>query len=45
MFSLVSQKVMAPPSANKKKNYEINEVLGQGSFGKVMVSPVFLHSS
>jgi hypothetical protein len=43
MFSLVSQKVLPqPPSANKKKNYEIQEVLGTGSFGKVMVS---LHSS
>ena len=30
-----------PPSANKKKNYEIEEVLGTGSFGKVMVRPVF----
>jgi hypothetical protein len=40
MFSLVSQKVMPqPPSANKKKNYEIQEVLGTGSFGKVMVRP------
>ena len=38
MFSLVSQKVMAqPPSANKKKQYDIREVLGTGSFGKVMV--------
>ncbi|KAH9970672.1 kinase-like domain-containing protein [Russula compacta] len=37
MFSLVSQKVMhQPPSANKKKNYEIHDVLGTGSFGKVM---------
>ncbi|KAI0280894.1 kinase-like domain-containing protein [Russula aff. rugulosa BPL654] len=37
MFSLVSQKVLPqPPSANKKKNYEIQEVLGTGSFGKVM---------
>jgi len=45
MFSLVSQKVMPqPPSANKKKNYEIEEVLGTGSFGKVMVCPVFLGS-
>jgi calcium/calmodulin-dependent protein kinase I len=40
MFSLVSQKVLPqPPSANKKKNYEIQEVLGTGSFGKVMVRP------
>ena len=38
MFSLVSQKVMAqPPSANKKKQYDIRDVLGTGSFGKVMV--------
>jgi calcium/calmodulin-dependent protein kinase I len=38
MFSLVSQKVMSqPPSANKKKQYEIHEVLGTGSFGQVMV--------
>jgi hypothetical protein len=38
MFSLVSQKVLAqPPSANKKKQYEIRDVLGAGSFGKVMV--------
>ncbi|KAF8502686.1 kinase-like domain-containing protein, partial [Russula emetica] len=37
MFSRVSQKVMLqPPSANKKKNYEIHGVLGTGSFGKVM---------
>ncbi|KAF8472259.1 Pkinase-domain-containing protein [Russula ochroleuca] len=37
MFSRVSQKVMPqPPSANKKKDYEINDVLGTGSFGKVM---------
>jgi hypothetical protein len=34
---------MAPPSANKKKNYEINDVLGTGSFGKVMVSPVLFY--
>jgi calcium/calmodulin-dependent protein kinase I len=49
MFSRVSQKVMPqPPSANKKKNYEIQEVLGTGSFGKVMVGSrlsFFLHSS
>ena len=32
-----------PPSANKKKNYEIQEVLGTGSFGKVMVTHVFSH--
>ena len=38
MFSLVSQKVMSqPPSANKKKQYEIHEILGTGSFGRVMV--------
>jgi len=38
MFSLVSQKVMAQPlSANKKKQYDIRDVLGTGSFGKVMV--------
>ena len=38
IFSLVSQTVLQqPPSANKKKNYEIQEVLGTGSFGKVMV--------
>jgi len=38
MFSLVSKKVMPQPaSANKKKNYEIHDVLGTGSFGKVMV--------
>ena len=38
MFLLVSQKVMAqPPSANKKKQYDIRDVLGTGSFGKVMV--------
>ncbi|KAI9461068.1 Pkinase-domain-containing protein [Russula earlei] len=37
MFSLVSQKVMPqPPSAIKKKNYGIHEVLGAGAFGKVM---------
>jgi calcium/calmodulin-dependent protein kinase I len=42
MLSLVSQKVMPQPaSANKKKNYEIQDVLGTGSFGKVMVSPSF----
>lgn len=44
MLSRVSYKVMPqPPSANKKKDYEINEVLGTGSFGKVMVS--LFHSS
>ncbi|KAI0246870.1 kinase-like domain-containing protein [Lactifluus subvellereus] len=37
MFSLVSQKVLPqPPSANKKKQYEIHNVLGTGAFGKVM---------
>jgi calcium/calmodulin-dependent protein kinase I len=42
MFSLVSQKVLPqPPSASKKKNYEIQDVLGTGSFGKVMVRPSF----
>ncbi len=25
-----------PPSFEKKKNYEINEVLGEGTFGKVV---------
>jgi hypothetical protein len=38
MFSLISQKVMSqPPLANKKKQYEIHEVLGTGLFRKVMV--------
>lgn len=26
-----------PPSFNKKKNYELHQVLGVGSFGKVLV--------
>jgi len=35
MFLLVSQEVMAqPPSAHKKKQYEICDVLGTGTFGK-----------
>jgi len=35
MFSLVSKKVMVQlPSANKKKQYEIRNVLGTSSFGK-----------
>lgn len=33
--SLLSQ----PPSFVKKKNYELHEVLGRGTFGKVIVSP------
>jgi len=38
IFSLVSQKVMAqPPSADKKKQCEICDVLGTGSFVKAMV--------
>ena len=38
MLSLVSQKVLSQPStANKKKQYEMHNVLGTGSFGKVMV--------
>ena len=38
MFSLGSRKVIAqPPSANKKKQYNICDVLGTGLFGKVMV--------
>jgi hypothetical protein len=38
MFSLVSEKVLhQPPSAIKKKQYEIHNVLGTGAFGKVMV--------
>jgi len=38
MFSHVSLKVMAqPPSANRKKQYEIHNVLGTGPFGSVMV--------
>ena len=32
-FSILPQ----PPSFNKKKNYEIHEVLGEGTFGKVAV--------
>lgn len=27
-----------PPSFNKKRNYEMKEVLGEGAFGKVVVS-------
>lgn len=27
-----------PPSFSKKKNYELHEVLGRGTFGKVIVS-------
>ena len=42
MLSLVTQKVtqkvlQQPSSANKKKQYEIHNVLGTGSFGKVVV--------
>ena len=38
MFSLVSQKVMVQlPSANKKKQYEIHNVLGTARLEKVMV--------
>jgi len=41
MFSLVSQEVVTqPPSANKKKQYEIRDVLGTGTFGKAMVCDV-----
>jgi hypothetical protein len=29
--------MLQPPSANKKKQYEIHEVLRTGSLGKVMV--------
>ncbi|KAI0259297.1 kinase-like domain-containing protein [Gloeopeniophorella convolvens] len=37
MLSIVSQKVRPqPPSANKKKQYEIHNELGSGTFGKVM---------
>lgn len=27
-----------PPSFNKKRNYEMKELLGEGAFGKVVVS-------
>lgn len=27
-----------PPSFNKKRNYEMKDVLGEGAFGKVIVS-------
>ena len=38
MFSLVSQKVMVQlPSANKKKQYEIRNILGTARLEKVMV--------
>jgi calcium/calmodulin-dependent protein kinase I len=38
MLSLVSQKVLSQPSsANKKKQYEMHNVLGTGTFGKVVV--------
>jgi calcium/calmodulin-dependent protein kinase I len=37
MLSLVSQKVLSQPSsANKKKQYEMHNVLGTGTFGKVV---------
>lgn len=37
MLSLVSQKVLPQPSsANKKKQYDMHDVLGTGTFGKVV---------
>ncbi|KAI9451466.1 Pkinase-domain-containing protein [Lactarius psammicola] len=37
MLSIVSQKVLPQPSsANKKKQYEMHNVLGTGTFGKVV---------
>lgn len=38
MLSGLSEKVLPQPASfNKKKQYEIHEVLGTGTFGKVMV--------
>jgi calcium/calmodulin-dependent protein kinase I len=36
-LSLKDKILPQPPSFNKKKTYEIHGVLGEGSFGKVMV--------
>ncbi|KAH9021659.1 kinase-like domain-containing protein [Lactarius deliciosus] len=37
MLSIVSQKVLPqPPSANKKKQYEMHDELGTGTFGRVV---------
>ena len=49
MLSLVSQKVLPQPStASKKKQYEMHNVLGTGTFGKVVVralqTPCYLPS-
>jgi hypothetical protein len=38
VFKLGGSILPQPPSFNKKKNYEIHEVLGEGTFGKVAVS-------
>lgn len=49
MLSLVTQKVLSQPSsANKKKQYEMHNVLGTGTFGKVVVRALrasYIHST
>lgn len=37
-LSLKESLLPQPPSFSKKKAYEIKDVLGKGTFGKVMVS-------
>ena len=38
MLGAVSEKILPQPASfNKKKQYEIHEILGTGTFGKVMV--------
>ena len=41
MLSLTEKMLPQPPSFSKKKQYEIHEVLGTGTFGKVMVRSSF----
>lgn len=37
VLSLTETLLPQPPSFQKKKHYEIHQVLGTGTFGKVMV--------
>jgi calcium/calmodulin-dependent protein kinase I len=40
MKGLTESLLMQPPSSVKKKSYDVHQVLGTGTFGKVVVRPL-----